>query len=377
MARIVLVIVLVLIGLGLLVWRETWSEPTVVSGYIEADEIRVGSRVGGRVREVLVDEGDAVQKGQILVRLDPFDLLERLAQAKAELAASESRLAKLKAGFRPEEVAEAKAVRDQAQAALEEAKAGPRAQEIAAARDQVALHQAELDLAQQLFTREDRLLKANAGSQEDFDQASKGLSVAKARLETSRAQLNLLEEGTREEVIAQARAKLAAAQARFDLYLAGSRKEDIDEARAAVDAAKAHSDALTQQVAELEVRAPADSVVQAIELEPGDLTSPNAPVATLIPRGTLWIRAYLPEKWLGWVETDQEVQVAIDSFPDKRFPGRIVYIANQAEFTPSNIQTPEERSQQVYRIKVELPTGDTPFKSGMAADVYLARPEEP
>lgn len=375
--KIIVIAVAVVIGLSLLVWRQMWPEPTIVSGYLEADEIRVGSRVGGRVKEVSVDEGDELKPGDVIVRLEPFDLNERLAQAKGDLAAAEARYKLLTSGFRKEEVAEAKAQRDEAKAASDEAEAGPREQEISAARDQVSLAEARLKLAEQSYRRVERLAAVNASSDQDLDQVTEELSVARANLQAQQAELNLLLEGTRKEQIARAQAAFAAAEARYNLRKEGYREEEIAEAKAALEASQALVAATQQQIDELQIRSPTDCVVQAIDLEPGDLTVPNTPVATLQETDRIWIRAYIPEKWIGWVKTGQAVVFGVDSFPGMRFPGKIVFISDQAEFTPSNVQTPEERSKQVYRIKVEL-TGDlASFRPGMAADIYLVEPSAP
>src|SRR5262245_39959121 len=206
--RILVIVLLVAAGIGLLVWQQLRPRPTVVSGYLEADQIRVGSRVGGRVKEVLVVERQELVPGQVLLRLEPFDLRDQLAQAQAELAAATAVRDKLVAGYRAEEIAQAKAERDRARAAYEEAQAGSRQLEIKAAEDTLALYSAELERSQQSFKRIQDLAKTGDATPEDLDRSSSELKAAQARVEASRAQLDLLREGTRREQIAQAKARL-------------------------------------------------------------------------------------------------------------------------------------------------------------------------
>jgi multidrug resistance efflux pump len=118
-------------------------------------------------------------------------------------------------------------------------------------------------------------------------------------------------------------------------------------------------------------------VVEAIDLHPGDLVAPNAPAVALLDVSHLWVRAYVPESRLGEVRLGQKVPVRVDSFPGRRFSGRLTFIAQEAEFTPRNVQTPEERSKQVFRIKVELDAGRDRLRAGMAADVLLSEATNP
>ncbi|MCC6581483.1 MAG: HlyD family efflux transporter periplasmic adaptor subunit [Phycisphaeraceae bacterium] len=115
---------------------------------------------------------------------------------------------------------------------------------------------------------------------------------------------------------------------------------------------------------------PRDGMIEAVDLEPGDLVGPNAPVLTMIDPKHLWVRAYVPENRLN-LAVDHIIPVSVDSFPGRRFTGRVVFVARQGEFTPGNVQTPEERSKQVFRIKVELEEGQDVLRAGMAADLWL------
>ncbi|OYW24324.1 MAG: hypothetical protein B7Z55_02550 [Planctomycetales bacterium 12-60-4] len=362
---------LIVVGLvTALVYSQLRPERLHVSGFIEAHDVRVGSRVGGRIAEVLIDEGQVVQRDQPLVKLDPFDLLQRRAEAAAVAQQRQEVHAKLKSGFRQEEIAAAKANVDQMQAVLDKLVAGPRPQEIAAATARLALAKAELERAQLQFQRVESLFGKGVATQDQFDEAEKQAKVTRAQVSVAEDELALLKEGSRVEDIAAARGTVAGAKAELDLKSNGYRQEEIAEAAAAVDAAQATLAAIERQMEELTIAAPLDGVVEAIDLRPGDLVSANAPAVSMIDTSELWVRAYVPENHLN-LQIGQSLSVTVDSFAHREFAGRISFIARQAEFTPGNVQTPEDRSKQVFRIKVIMTDGRDVLRPGMAADVWL------
>jgi multidrug resistance efflux pump len=372
MAWRAMLVVLLACGLtALLLYSQTRQEPARVSGYIEADEIRLGSRVGGRVREVLVEEGQAIQSGQPLLRLEEFDLEERESQSRAELAAKQAEYQRLLAGFRPEEKAQAAARVERLKQKLNALIAGPRPEEIEAARARLRLAQAQVDAAKATYDRNVKLLEKDRGavSQDTLDRSIEELSVAQANRDVREQELQLMVKGTRAEDVAAARAELAEAEQAWRLLENGFRQEDIEQAKAAVEAALAAVDVLRAMREELEIKSPVPGVVEAIELQPGDLVPANAPVLSIIDTTRLWVRAYVPENRLG-LKIGQKLRVTVDSFPGIDFEGTLTFVSRQAEFTPSNVQTPEERSKQVFRVKVQIDDADR-LRPGMAADVWL------
>jgi len=372
MRQVVIVLVVLALGIiGWLVWRQHQPVPFVVSGFIEADEIRAGSRIGGRIADVMVSEGMPVGKDAPLYRIEPFDLRERLAQAEAALAAYRADYARLKAGFRKEEIEQARAKRDRARAILQRLKAGPRPQEIEIAREKLKAANANLELAQTEYERISKLREAAQAAKTEYDQAVREWKAATAEAAIARQELALAEEGTRKEQIAEAEAVLADAEQALQLLENGYRPEDVAKAASQVAAAEADVAAIKVQMQELTVAAPCDCVVETIDLRPGDLVAANAPGVALLDLSRMWVRSYVPESRLGQVTLGQTVPIRVDSFPDERFPGRITYIAHDAEFTPRNIQTPEERSKQVFRIKVTIEQGLDRLRVGMAADVLF------
>ena len=355
---------------ALIVYSQMRPEPNRVSGFIEADEIRLGSRVGGRVAKVAVEEGQEVDAGQTLLELEPYDLLEREKEAERTLAAREADYRRLTAGFRVEEIAQAKAHYDQLQAKLDELVAGPRVQEVQAAKARLTSAQAELKLAEQLYERHSRLAQTNAITEEELERTRQTYESAMAMQTVRENELQLLEAGTREEQIRAARAALEEAKQAWQLAATGYRQEDVDQARAARDAAQAAVEAIRRQREELAVKSPLVGVVDSLDLQPGDMVAPGAPVLSIIDHRHLWVRAYVPQNRVA-LQVGQRLRVTVDSLPGRDFIGKVSFIARQAEFTPSNVQTPEERSKQVFRIKVTLPEPDDRLRPGMTADVSL------
>lgn len=373
-------VIAVLLGLSLLVGLIAYSRlqprPDYVSGYIEADEIRVGSRVGGRVHAVLVEEGERVTRGQTLVELEPFDLLERENEAVQLLAARDAEYRKLAAGLRPEEVAQAKARYEQVKARLDLLEEGPRAQEIEAARGRLLVAEAALSLAKQNYARSEGLFQRKAISREQFDEISEEVEKAQATVIVQKEELDLLLAGTRVEEKREAAARVTEAKNAWQLAEKGFRVEEIDQAKAARDAAQAALDVLRQQKKELTVTSPVDGIIEALDLQKGDLAPAGAPVLSVMDHQRLWVRAFVPQNRVG-LRVGQKLWITVDSMGDERIQGEITFIARQAEFTPSNVQTPEERSKQVFRIKVALP-GETSdlVRPGMTANVWLSPPED-
>ena len=312
----------------------------------------------------------AVEAGTPLLELEPFDLSEQRAGAAAGLAGARAELTRLESGLRSEEIVQIRARRDGLAARLERLVVGPRDQELATGRTRVELAEAELGLTRLQEARARDLHESGVEPAELLDRAVTSMRVAAATLAVRREELALLEEGTRTEDIAAAQAAFTEAQAALDLAVQGYRDEDVEKARAGVAAAESTLAAADRRLEELVIRSPVAGIVEAITLRPGALVAANTPALSLLDPSRLWVRAYVPENRLT-LTIGQQVSVRVDPFPDETFGGRVSFIAREAEFTPANVQTPEERSKQVFRIKVDLVDGLTRLRPGMSADLLL------
>jgi multidrug resistance efflux pump len=347
------------------------EESLVLSGTVECHDIRIGSKIGGRIAEVLVDEGRQVDVGQVILRFEVYDLEARRNQAQAAVKQAEANLHKLRRGFRKEEIDQARAAAETARAQLEMLRNGPRPQEIDQARADVAATEADSQNALLSYHRIVALFERQVVSRQEYDNTKTRLDQATARRDASRKRLELLLAGTRKEEIEAAEKRAAEAQARLELFERGHREEDIEAAEAALEQATAALQAVETQLAEIEVKAPAKAVVEVIDVRPGDLIPPNSPIATLLEPDQLYVRVYVPEPSLGRVQLGKPVEIKVDSFPTRSFPGTIEQIATQGEFTPRNVQTREERANQVFAVKVKITNREGSLRAGMAADVII------
>jgi multidrug resistance efflux pump len=328
------------------------------SGTVEARNIRVGSKIGGRIDKVLVREGDSVEAGQILITFDDKELQASLAQSRA---ASE----KAVRGFRPEEIAEARAAAAQAKADYEMRKNGYRQEDIDAAKADLDRANADEVRSRLDAARYDELAKKDLVSKQQRDTADAAWKMAAALKQNAQHKLAELTSGYRPEEIAAAKARYEQTQATLEKFERGNRREDVAAARAAFALDEA-------RYRERQVVAPSNATVEVLDIRPGDLIAPNIPIATLLERDQIYVRIYIPETQIGLVHVGQKADIRVDSFPNQVFNGVVEQINQQAEFLPRNVQTREERVHQVFGIKVRIDDSSHRVLAGMAADVKLA-----
>lgn len=344
-----------------------------LSGVIEADEIHVGSKVGGRVAETLVQDGQRVAKGQPLIRFDSYDLDARRADAVAAVSQAESALRKLLNGSRPEEIAEVGAQAAAAEQSLMQTRNGPRSQEINAVRAEVDAAAADYEFTQASLARVEQLCRDGLLSRQERDNAQANYDRAGARLSAAKQRLELQLAGSRSEEVARAEHSLQQAAARKQLIERGARSEDIEGARAQLERARASLQMVEAQMAELVLKSPADSFVEVLQVRPGDLINSGAPVATLIEADRLWVRAYAPEPELGHLQLGKAAIARVDTFTGRSFAARITQIASRGSFTPRNVQTREERNHQVFAVRARIEDVERTLRPGMAAELTIEK----
>ncbi len=300
-------------------WSGTEAGDLTLYGNVDIRQVQLGFRVSGRIAGMKVEEGDAVHRGQTLATLDAGPYQDSVHAAEAQVTALKAAFDKLVAGPRPAEIDQARAVHEE--------------------------RTAELQLAQQAFDRARQLRPSDAISQADLDQAAANRAAATARLSSARESLRLLEEGSRAEDIAVARANLEAAEA----SLAGARTA----------------------LADTELKAPADAIVLSRVREPGSIISPSDTVYVLSLAERVWVRTYIGEPMLGLIRPGMHVEVLSDSAPDKPYSGHIGFISPVAEFTPKSVETPELRTDLVYRLRVIVDDADPGLRQGMPVTVRI------
>lgn len=349
------------------------EDPLLFSGTIETREIRVGSKIGGRVKDVLVLEGQETQAGQTIVRFDVAGVEAQRLQAEAKVAQQQARLERLQRGSRPEEKAQASAVTETARANLEAVRNWPRPEEIEQSRAALAAAEADANNAEVSFQRSRKLYSTGDASQQEFDAAKFRLDNMRARRDAEKKRLDLLLNGSRKEDIRAAEERFRQAQEAERLVIAGPRAEEITDARAQLAEAKARLEEIKIQVSEGEVKSPAKSIVEVLPVRPGDLITPNQTIARLLEKDQIYIRVYVPEPRLGLIKVGQKAKIKVDTFTDRAFDGVIEQINTQGEFTPRNVQSRSERNHLVFGVKVRIDNREGLLKPGMAADVTLEK----
>ena len=303
-----------------------------VSGHVEATEVQVAPEVGGRILELRADEGTRVNAGDVVARLDQRDAELQIQRARAEREAADAQLRLLQAGARPEDIRQAEAQVDAAQA-------------------EVAAAEAELKSAQMDLARFEALLKANAGSEKQRDDARARVDVGQERARAARERVR----AARETVV-----KLRA----------GARREELDAARARVAAAEAQIAVLEKAVNDAEVIAPVAGTVTEKLRDMGELATARTPILVVADLDNAWANLFVPEPLIPRVKLGQPATVFTDA-GGPGIAGKVTYVSPRAEFTPRNVQTADERSRLVYRIKVSVDNREGVLKPGMPVDAEL------
>ena len=341
------------------------------SGTVETREIQIGSKIGGRVVEVPVEEGQIVKAGSPLVRFECDELKAQRAQAEASREQAQADLDKMLRGNRPEEIAQAEATARAQQAALEAARNGPRRQEIDQAQADYAAAVADRTNADTFYKRMEKLIATDTVSRQQYDDSLDKRDAAAQRAESARQRLALLESGTRVEDLNAAEAKYEQTEAAAVLARKGFRKEDIDAARGRLAEAQGRVAELDARLREAELAAPVDAVVEVVSVRPGDLVPAGRIVITMLEASQLWVKVYVPETDLAHVQVGQHATVRVDSFGSRAFEGHVGQIASQAEFLPRNVQTKSDRDHEVFGVKIYVDNAQQTLKSGMSATVGL------
>ena len=314
-----LIIAVVVIGYFFQFKKQADPNQIKVSGNIETTTVGAGFKIAGQVVQRNVEEGDSVKKGQQIAKLETIDLELEVANTRTQLLVAQTNLSQLINGSRPQDISAARATARGAEADKNNAAA-------------------EYRRAQSLFDE-------NAISMQDRDRSETAYATASARADQAEQQLSLVMEGPRQEEIAAATAKVE--QARQTLKLAQTR------------------------LSYAQIVSPIDGVVLSKNVEPGEYVSTGTSVVTIGELDQVWLKAYIPESDLGKVKLGQKVDVTTDTYPNKIYNGTIGFISSEAEFTPKNIQTAEERVKLVYRIKINIKNTNRELKPGMPADAII------
>jgi len=365
-------------------WRSRLDAGGVLqaSGRIEVTEVNVSSKVTGRVAALHVDEGSDVKAGQLIAELEGEDLVAQLRQANAALQSTEAKQVQARITLEIEpttvrtQIRQAEENLRAADERLRMLQAGFRTQEVEEGRANLRQAQARLEIARLTRDRFRDLLADGAIARQDLDRAETDFQAGEAAVRAASQRLNMLEEGSRAEDIRMAQAERDRAAAALEAARANAatldlRQQDVRVAEAAVREAQANVRRLETQVAELKVFAPLDATVLTKAVEAGEVVAAGKPMVLLGDLDHPWIKIYVPETHLGKVKLGAAARVLVDSFPNQPFQGTVSWISDQAEFTPKNVQTAEERVNLVYAVKITIKNAERKLKAGMPADAEL------
>jgi HlyD family secretion protein len=353
-----------------------------VSGNIELTEVNIAFKTSGKLVERTVDEGDAVKEGQVIARLDREQLLAQrdrevagLELAKAQLAQAETSLAWQKESLAAD-LEQRKADLDAYLARLQELENGSRPQEIEEAKAAVQSAQAEYERARRDWERAQPLYEKDDISTAQYDQYRSRWETAVAALKQAKERESLVLAGPRREQIEAASAQVERARAAIKLAEVNKleikrRRQELSMRRAEIARAKANLVLIDSQLSDMVAVSPVDGVVLVKSADVGEVLAAGTTVVTIGDIEHPWLRAYINETDLGRVKLGARVKAATDSFPGKEYEGRVSFIASEAEFTPKQIQTQEERVKLVYRIKIDLDNPQHELKSNMPADAVI------
>lgn len=323
--HVLIVVVLVVLGAaaGIVFW---WTQipneskhELVLFGNVDIRQVQMAFNASERIASMLVQEGEVVEKGQLVASLQKERLKAALEAVEAQANAQAQQLARLKAGSRPEEIRKARA--------------------------EYEVAQADVNNATITYERMRSLARKDATAIQNVDDARARAEMAAARVRSARETL--------------------------ELAIAGPRKEDIAAAKARLEASQAQAAVARQQLADANLYSPSKGIIQNRILEPGDMASPAQPVYTLALNDPLWVRAYIPETDLGKIHPGMAASVTTDSYPGKTYDGWVGFISPTAQFTPKSVETPDLRSRLVYQMRVYVDNPDNELRLGMPATVTI------
>jgi HlyD family secretion protein len=322
-ALIVAAIVLVAAAVyGFWYYQQQQERPLTLYGNVDIRTVNLGFRVDGRLASLTVDEGDAIRPGQLLGKLDDAPYRNALQQAQANVGNARAKLALLQAGYRAEEIAQVRS---------------------------------EMTQRQSAFSYADSFLKRQQGLW------AKNATSADA-LEDARTARN------------QAQANLQAAKDKLAQYLSGNRPQEIEQAKASLAQSEAALAQAQLNLQDTRLLSPSAGTLLTRAVEPGTMLSAGGTVFTLSLTQPVWVRAYVNEINLGKAAPGTELEIYTDGRPNKPYHGKIGFVSPTAEFTPKSVETPDLRTDLVYRLRVIVTDADDALRQGMPVTIHFAKP---
>ncbi len=352
------------------------------SGHIEVTEADLSFRLPGHVARISVQEGSPVRKGDTAAELKTSLLELQKRQASAKVRELEARTASLELAVEiKRETAEAAVEQSSAGVSAAEAryltlKRGSRQEEIRQAEAVREQARTEMEKRRLDFERMNQLYQRKVIAKSEFDAVAAAFEAAKSSLAAAEETYKLVKAGPRREAVSEGKANLSGSKSVLSASRAALREVDrlemeLEASRAQLEQARTSLAAAEDDLRESRLLAPFDGFVTVKNVEEGEFVQAGTPVVTIAELDRVWVKTYVPETQLGRVGLGRKAVVFSDTYPGKEYPGEVTFISPEAEFTPKNVQTREERVKLVYRIKVSLENPGQELKPGMPVDVVL------
>ena len=354
------------------------QQDLLLSSIVQAQEIKNGSRVGGRVDTIFVEEGSLVKKGEPLVSFDNADLEAKLLEAKATLTQAKSQKALLAKGANPADLRQASARVQQAQQKLNLLSRGAREEELTQAEAKLEDARLQFEGAKDRYEQAEKTYEGGIISKQRFEQIKSAYESSQNLLQASEAKVSLLKKGASKEELEIARAELNAARASYSKLAQGAQVEEIEIAEASVQKAQSVVNALEHQLEDSVIKSPIDGTVTLVAVNPGELVTPGISVVTILDYDKLWTDLYVPESKLDYAQANKTVAVKAPVLKKAEFTGNIVFISPKSEFIPSGSGSSNLSSESSFRVKVSLNGQDSSdtyhLAPGMKVDVRFPAP---
>ncbi len=360
----------VIFCIGLVSCQRNERDYFVVSGQIECKVYSPGSTTGGRIVEVNIKEGDFVKKGDVLIKFDCVQNEATYNSIQAKVNQAEALLEKLKRGATEEEIRQAEEATRAAEYQYKLLLAGAREEDKRSAKSVLDAAKSALEIARRDFERAERLFNEGTISKKQWEESKVVYEKALSEYGVALERYNQLLAGPRKEEIEMAKANWERLKAVEAEVKRGPREEDIKSAEMALVSAKAELERVKKLVDECVVLAPIDGVIETVPVKVGDIVPPG-PCIRMVDSKSLEMFIYVPADVLGALHLGQELYFTTDTYGAQQFVGKVVYISSEGEFTPRNLQTQEERVQQVFAVKLLLDSYGGKLKGGMTGLVRI------
>lgn len=361
------------------------SEGTFIqsSGMVERNSVTVSSELVGTIDELLVKEGDKVTNGQIIAKVNNTNINNQYEQSLIAVQMAEQNIKSIEGNLSSFDSVNASSI-DQARNAykaaegeLEKVLEGASPEEIRQVEESVNQAKVNLDFTESNLSKSKLLLESEIISQAAYDEVELNYNLALAQYTTAQSKLDLIKSGPSNATIKAVENRTLQSKSGYELTIANGNAQltnlqnQLEIAKVQLDQAKTQADQLKKELDKTVVKSPLDGIISLLNIKEGELTQMGKPLVEIYDPNNVEIKVYVSEANIGHVKVDQDVEIFVDSDENTVFKGKVIKINDNAEFTPKNIQTKEERVNTVFEVKIKAMDSQGVIKSGMPVDVNI------